>query len=380
MSRANPDHLNSFSSELINRYEAIELELLKQLTKRLKVKGAEGINEWYIERMNQSRLLNSKFYKKLEQNSGISSDLISKAIEETAKSSQSDIDSYLKQAMPVSNEMNNLDQIMQAYQKQVFVNLDNYVNQTLVNTMFGEGPIAKMYENVLNDVMANFGAGNITLQQAVEKSIISWADKGIPSTFIDKGGNTWSLERYVDTVMRSTLNRLYNEVRTSRMEEYGITTVKMSVLIDAAPRCAHCQGRVLDMRPINSNDSEYPSIYEFGYGLAGGTLGINCRHSIYPFISGVNVDREPNVNPEEAIRKSRVREKQREIERRIRKTKKNIIVSNELKSPSLEKYQALLRKQQSDMRELLKDADWLRRNYGREKVITPKDTLMKGSL
>lgn len=380
MSRANPDHLNSFSSELINRYEAIELELLKQITRRLKAKETEGINEWYIDRMNQSRLLNSKFYKDLERNSGVSSELIAKAIEETAKSSQSDIDSYLKQAMSVDTNMNDLDQIMQAYQKQVFVNLDNYVNQTLVSTMFGDGPIMKMYENILNDTMANFGAGNTTLQQAIEKAIISWADKGIPSTFIDKGGNTWSLERYVDTVMRSTLNRLYNEVRTSRMEEYGVTTVKMSVLLDAAPRCAHCQGRVLDMRPISQNDSEYPSIYEFGYGLAGGTLGINCRHSIYPFIPGVNIDREPKVNPEEAIRKSRVREKQREIERRIRKTKKNIIVSNELKSPSIEKYQALLRKQQSDMRELLKDADWLRRNYSREKVVTPKDTLMKGSL
>lgn len=380
MSRANPDHLNSFSSELINRYEAIELELLKQITRRLRAKGTEGIHEWYIDRMNQSRLLNSKFYKELERNSGVSSELIAKAIKETAKSSQSDIDSYLKKAMLVDTNMNDLDQIMQAYQKQVFVNLDNYVNQTLISTMFGDGPIMKMYENILNDTMANFGAGNITLQQAIEKAIISWADKGIPSTFIDKGGNTWSLERYVDTVMRSTLNRLYNEVRTSRMEEYGVTTVKMSVLLDAAPRCAHCQGRVLDMRPINQNDSEYPSIYEFGYGLAGGTLGINCRHSIYPFIPGVNIDREPKVNPDEAIRKSRVREKQREIERRIRKTKKNIIVSNELKSPSLEKYQALLRKQQSDMRELLKDADWLRRNYGREKVVTPKDTLMKGSL
>lgn len=380
MSRANPDHLNSFSSELINRYEAIELELLKQITRRLKAKETEGVNEWYIDRMNQSRLLNSKFYKDLERNSGVSSELIAKAIEETAKSSQSDIDSYLKQAMSVDTNMNDLDQIMQAYQKQVFVNLDNYVNQTLVSTMFGDGPIMKMYENILNDTMANFGAGNTTLQQAIEKAIISWADKGIPSTFIDKGGNTWSLERYVDTVMRSTLNRLYNEVRTSRMEEYGVTTVKMSVLLDAAPRCAHCQGRVLDMRPISQNDSEYPSIYEFGYGLAGGTLGINCRHSIYPFIPGVNIDREPKVNPEEAIRKSRVREKQREIERRIRKTKKNIIVSNELKSPSIEKYQALLRKQQSDMRELLKDADWLRRNYSREKVVTPKDTLMKGSL
>lgn len=380
MSRANPDHLNAFSSELVNRYAAIELELLKQLTRRLKAKGTEGINEWYVERMNQSRLLNNDFYKLLEETTGISKELIEQAVEKTAMQSQKDIDSYISQAMPISEGMNDLDQIMQAYQNQVFINLDNYVNQTLVSTMFGQGPIMKMYENVLNDVMASFGAGNITLQQAIEKAILDWANKGIPSTFIDKGGNTWSLERYVDTVMRSTLNRLYNEVRTSRMNEFGITTVKMSVIYDAAERCAHCQGKVLDMRQQRLNDSGYPSIYDYGYGFAGGTLGINCRHSIYPFIPGVNIDREPQIDPQEAIERSKVREKQRELERRIRKTKKNIIISKELGSKSLESYELLLRKQQKDMRELLKGADWLKRNYGREKVITPVKTIMEGAL
>lgn len=377
MSRADEDAMNWYSADLINRYEAIELELLEQLTRRLKTNGTEGINEWYVSRMSQSRMLDDKFYKKLEALTDVSSDLIKEAIEETANSSKSNTDYYLKQAMPVHEQMNDLDMIMKAYQNQVFINLNNYVNQTLLSTMFGEGPIMKMYENILNDVMASFGAGNITLQQAIEKSIIEWAKKGIPSTFIDKGGNTWSLERYVDTVMKSTLNRLYNEVRTERMAEFGIHTVQMSVLVDAAPRCAYCQGKVLDMRPIGFNDSGYPSIYEYGYPAAGSTLGVNCRHSVYPFIPGVNIEREPQVDPKEAIEKSKVRDKQREIERRIRKTKKNIIISKELGSPSLEKYQVLLRKQQADMRELLKDADWLRRNYGREKVITPVDTIMK---
>lgn len=380
MSRANPDYLNSFSNELIKRYEAIEIELLSQMTRRLKAKGTESINEWYLERMAESRLLNDQFYKKLAENADVSTQLIKDAVEKTAKDSQKDIDYYIKQAMPVNDQMTNLDQIMKAYQNQVFINIDNYVNQTLVSTMFGHGPIMKMYENVLNDTMANFGAGNITLQQAIEKSIIDWASKGIPSTFIDKGGYTWSLERYVDTVMRSTLNRLYNEVRTSRMNEFGITTVKMSVLMDAALRCAHCQGKILDMRPIQENDSEYESIYEYGYGTAGGTLGINCRHAIYPFIPGVNIDREPHVDPKESIERSKVRDAQRELERRIRKTKKNIIISKELGSPSLHTYQVLLKKQQADMRNLLEGKDWLRRNYGREKVITPKETIMRGAL
>ncbi|MGX6979110.1 phage minor capsid protein [Vagococcus elongatus] len=378
MSRADQDRLNWHSADLINRYEAIELEIFKQIANRLKSRGTEGINEWYLERMAETRLFDSKLYQELAEVTGMSEELIKKAVEETARQSHKDIDYYLKQALPVTEEMNNLDQIMKAYQDQVFINLNNYVNQTLISTMFGEGPIMKMYENVLNDTMASFASGNITLKQAIEKSILDWASKGIPSAFIDRGGHTWSLERYVDVVMRSTLNRVYNQVRTDRMDEFGVHTVKMSSLYDAAPRCAHCQGQVLDMRPIVLNDSEYPSIYEFGYGEASGTLGINCRHSIFPFIPGVNIDREPTINPEEAIERSKVRDKQREIERRIRKTKKNVIVLKELNSSSVEKYQLLLRKQQAEMRKLLAGADWLSRNYGREKVITPKEVLMRG--
>ena len=109
--------------------------------------------------------------------------------------------------------------------------------------------------------------------------------KGIDTAFVDRGGNVWTLERYAETVIRSTVNRTYNELRMSRMEEYGIDLVLVSSLPDPREACSLIQGKVASIKPIAENDSKYPSIYEFGYGEPDGLRGINCRH-MFPFVEG----------------------------------------------------------------------------------------------
>lgn len=377
MSRITPYQMDFYSSHTVELYRALEQEIFNQIAKRLKTNGKADILDWQVDKLNQLHMLNEDVIKELAKVSGVASKEIEKRIKEIGHAAIFNTDQELKGHFELKDIPSDLDEVLKAYTNQTFIEVDNFVNQTLVSTTYGRGSISKMYEDIINKTTAKFITGTLTLDKAIEQSILEWADKGIESGFIDKGGHTWSLERYMDTVLRSTLNNTYNELRTSRMAEYGVHTVIMSTVYDSAARCAHCQGKVLDMRPIGQNDSGYPSIYEFGYKKPGGTLGVNCRHSIIPFIPGVNENNQPKINPREAIERSVVRKKQRDIERRIVKTKKNIIILTELGSDSLPRYEATLRKQQANMRELLSDADWLSRNYKREKVYTPKHILMK---
>ncbi|WP_010054061.1 phage minor capsid protein [Carnobacterium maltaromaticum] len=378
MSRITPYQMDFAVSRTVNLYRALELEIFKQIAKQLKTSGEPNISDWRLDKMNQLQMLNKQTIKELAKVSGLAAEDIESKIHDAGYQTIGDIDKELKGHYEIKPLPTNIDSIMESITKQTFLELDNFVNQTLVSTQYGQGYVSKMYENIINEVAGKFITGTITLDKAIEQSVMQWAKKGVESNFIDKGGHTWSLERYVDTVMRSTLNRTYNELRTSRMAEYGINTVIMSTVYDSAARCAFCQGKVLDMRPISQNDSEYPSIYEFGYGKPGGTLGINCRHSIFPFIPGVSTNNQPQINPKQAIERSIVRTKQRDIERKIVKTKKNIAILEALNSDNLPKYKELLKKQQGQMRELLGDADWLSRNYKREKMYTPTEILTKG--
>lgn len=379
MPRKTTEQLNLYTAKASNLYRALELSVFEQIAKRLKFKGNESILEWQARAMSDLGLINNHTIKELSAVSGRSVKQIELMLEEVGYSAVTDIDKVVKDVgYVIKDTPNNIDNIMRAYAEQTFLELDNFVNQTLVTTNFGTGKVTQMYQDIINKTMAEFNTGILTRQQALEKTILQWADKGIPSSFVDKGGNIWSLERYVDMVLKSTLNDTYNQLRTERMADYGIHTVIMTTVYDAAERCAHCQGKVLDMR--NPSESEYPSIYNYGYGQKAGTLGINCRHDIIPFIPGVNTNNQRQIDPKLSIERSAVRAQQRNNERRIVRTKKKLIITKELGSPRVEHYSQLLRKQQLAQRELLAKADWLSRDYGREKVYTPKEVLMKGSL
>lgn len=374
-----PLQLDLYTSNIVDIYRALEVEIFEQIAKRLKVKGHVHVLEWQVEKLAQLNMLNRSTLKELSKVSGRSVDEIKKIISEAGYGATRDVDKQLEKVFDPKPLPNDLDHVLTGYFNQTWLEMDNLVNQTLLTTQYGKGSVARLYESIINETTAKVLSGVQTHQKALEETILKWADKGIDSGFVDKGGHTWSLERYVDTVLRSTVNNTYNKMTTARMAEYDVYTVIMTSVVDAAPRCASCQGRVLDIRPVSQADSGYPSIYEFGYGRAGGTLGVNCRHRIIAFVPGINTNNQPQYDSEEIEKRYKMRQAQRTIERRIRKTKKNIVITEALGSDKLDHYTKLLKAQQLQMRELLKkaDASQLSRNYKREKVVTPKETILK---
>jgi len=366
-----------YTDPTMDIYRSLEVEIFRSIIKRLKRRGKVNINQWQLEALQEFGMVNNEVIQLLSSYSGLATHQIEKAISDSAKLAIKDVDTALKPYLGDRPSNINVNNTLNAYKNQTFLEINNHVNQTLISTNYGHGTLSRMYNDIVDKTTANYVVGNMTFHQALERTIIEWVSRGIQSTFIDKGGHIWSMERYLDIVLKSTFNRTYNELRTQRMSEFDVYTALMGVVTDAAERCAYCQGKVLDMRPIGEAVSGYPSIYEFDYGEPGGTQGIGCRHPLWPFIPGVNVDNQPQIDPEESIEKSKVRNKQRELERRIRATKKRLIVFEELGSDRVDMTKSVLRRQQGEIRELLKDADWLRRNYQNEKVYTPKHLLMQ---
>lgn len=108
---------------------------------------------------------------------------------------------------------------------------------------------------------------------------------------------------------------------------------------------------------------------------------VNCRHLHVPFIPGVNTNNQPKYDAELNARVAQARDKQRRIERDIVKYKKNLMVAEHMGNQDKAAYwRQMIRKRQKAMRDLLDDpfnAQYLSRNYKREKVYTPLDTLLK---
>lgn len=362
-------------------YNSLEGEILRILTKRLRG-GSSNITVWQAEKLRDLHLFNDEVAAELSKLTGVAYAEIERMFQETGIEMVNDIDSYMPyQILPVPTT---IDNVMRGYFEQSWSEIDNYVNQTLVSTNYGYRSIAtSTYQNALNRTTAYFLTGMNTIDEALEKAITEMAQQGIRTTLVDKGGHTWSLERYVRTVLKSTSSNAYNQIRTERMGEYGVHTVQVTSHMGARDACSKIQGNVVDLRPPEALpiDSKYKSIYDgywnAEYGEPGGHRGINCAHLHIPFIDGVNTNNQPQFDEEENAEVARNRDRQRELERRIVKYKKNLMVAERMESANAEHWRSMVSKSQKDMRDHLKEnGKHLRRNYKREKVYTPLNNLL----
>lgn len=376
-----PYQLDLWSGNMSELYQSLEGEIIRIIIKRLK-RGSTDITHWQAQKLSELRLFNNEVAEYLSEVTNVAEKEIKRMFEDAGTAIVKDID----QTMPYSVKpmSNNLDNVMRAYHGQVWSEIDNYVNQTLITTNYGTGTAARAYTDVLNRTTAMFNTGLYSFEDAVERSVVELAQKGINSTFIDKGGHTWSLERYTRTVLKSTLGNTYNELRKDRMADYGVHTVLVTSHAGARKQCSVIQGNVVDLRFPNEipPDSEYKSIYDpmWGaeYGMAGGHRGVNCRHLHVPFIPGVNTNNQPEFDQELNAKVAKARDTQRRIEREIVKYKKNLMVAKELGSDKAAYWQSMVTRRQKAMRIHLKNnGEYLSRNYRREKVYTPLDTLLK---
>lgn len=368
-----PYQFNEYTSQISDIYVALEDELFRQIANRLKAppeQGKDYVLEWQIEKMQQLRMLNQETIKALAETTGIATEMIEDIFRDVGYGSIESIDQQLAKAKYEQKPLpTDIDNVLESYVKQTFREIDNFVNQTLITTNYGEGTVTRMYRKIVEETTAQVLAGNKTINQVVTETVIKWQQKGIETGFVDKAGRTWHLEHYVDTVLRSTVNRTYNDLRLSRMEEYGVDLVLVNSYSNARPACAKIQGGICSMSNPSS-DPEYPSIYDFGYGKPDGIRGINCRHILYPYVDGINENNQMQVDETKANEEYKLMQQQRYYERQVREAKRalNLAMVTE-DEETIAKFKKKVRERQGKVAEFVAEHD-LTRRYDKERVIT----------
>ena len=199
--RVTPNQLDLWSSNMADLYNSLEGEIIRIIIKRLN-RGHKDITQWQAQKLQELRLFNNEVARLLAEVTKVAQSEIEQMFQTAGNRIIEDIDN----AMPYATKPKptNLDSVMKAYHDQVWGEIDNYVNQTLITTNFGVGTAQRAYTDVLNRTTAMFNTGLYTFEDSLERAITELAQKGISSTLIDRGGHTWSLERYVRTVLKST--------------------------------------------------------------------------------------------------------------------------------------------------------------------------------
>lgn len=363
-----PSQLNIYTEPIVDIYAALEEQIFEMMAKRLKtIKNVtqDNVLDWQIDKLNQLRLVNTETVKRLSQATGVAEKEIRKAIHNVGIDTINSVDYELSNVYDKLSMPSHIDEMLETYVKQTFRDFDNYVNQTLITTNYGQGVVTRTYRKMVEETTAKVLAGTMTTNKAITDTVIKWSKRGIDTAFVDRGGNVWSLENYARTVIRSTVNRTYNEQRISRMDEYGVHTILVTTLPDPRDICSHAQGKVLT---TNDSDPDYESIYDYGYGTASGLRGINCRHSFIPFVPGLSENNQPKYSESDMEKNREQRQRQRYLERQIRDAKRSKKLSEILgDNEAVDKYNKLVRDRQARLRGFISDTGRTREYY-REKV------------
>ncbi|MFN6706686.1 phage minor capsid protein [Enterococcus faecium] len=374
--KTNPHQLTITSSQIQDIYMSLEQEIFKLIANRLDTKGitSDNVLTWQIKMLNELHLVNEATIKLLAEATGLAKEAINKLfIDQGLKVYDESIADISKgNANPVIKP--DIDQVLSGYAKQTFLDIKNTVNQTLVSTNYGEKSLTTdMYQQIIKETTGSVIAGTKTPERALADTIYKWRDKGIKPVLVDKGGNEWSLEGYVRTVVSTTSNRAFQSVRDTAAHDNGIRTFVMSSHPVSREACASIQGKLVTDRRKSFTDKEtgeyFESLYNHGYGTPGGTFGINCTHIKWPYIPGVNTNNQPQYDRQESVSNGKIQQKQRALERRVREEKRKLELAKELgDEQGILKYKLSVRKYQSAVKKIVNDNNFLGRDYAREKI------------
>ncbi len=188
--------------------------------------------------------------------------------------------------------------------------------------------VLDVYRRTIAEATAVSAAGNLTRREASQLAYARFVDQGV-TAFVDSAGRTWRMSSYVEMAVRTVTQRAAVQGQTDRLGRLGISTVIVSNEAQECRLCRPFEGKVLrtDSGPVG--EVQLPS--GTGSGLvtvdiaatleaarARGFQHPNCRHSVRAYIPGAT--RQP-AGPTEDPAGDLARQRQREIERNIRRWK-----------------------------------------------------------
>ena len=266
---------------------------------------------------------------------------------------------------------------LEAYTSQAISDL-NLINTTLPRS------IQKTYKSIVEKSVAEVVISSKSADKAIRDTIMKWQKKNFTG-FVDKGGREWRADAYARAVIKTTTFRVYNEMRTAPAKEIGIDTYYYSKKATAREMCAPLQGRIVTMEGMTHTEQgvKVLALSDYGYGYAGGCLGVHCGHYLTPFIIGVNeLPEDPDylkdLTPEQAEENARIQAKQRALERAIRNQKERLHIASQLGDDELITSERLkLRNLQGKMRAYVDQHGFLHRDYSRERLFSTQNSYEK---
>ena len=358
----------NLAAPIADAYMSVEERLLVRIARQISLNDDHQLNEvskWQIKQLAKHGLLRQDAHKIIAAGTkgipGNVADTVRQAIDDTlaedgiqgmwhnqrfAESAANAVKHYRNQAKNVYNQVNT---VMKYKAESTFVRAVNTVaekwqvlrNTELAGTSQGsilrktaeqrreQSEIANKQDvlNILNSNTAAVVSGAESRTKAVRTTIHEMAQKGIPA-FVDKSGREWSPEAYVNMDIRATVKNTALEAQFSTMDSLGQDVFEVSSHPGSRPKCRPWQGKLIsrsgrttEITDINGRKHKVIPLSQTSFGEPDGLFGINCGHRPRGVSDGLFRKSSFEYDDEEDKELYNKVCKQRELERRVRKSK-----------------------------------------------------------
>jgi len=275
------------SKEVEELYHDLTMQMMNNIIRRLKQRGTADLIDnpyiWQLEKLNDMHLLTEESVRDISKQTGVAERVFRDVIANEGYKIYQDSHQQLAQALKTNVKPNPLVQdSLNSLAKQTMFELNNLINTTMPKALQNN------YKKTLESVVASVVSGTKSHNKALSEAVLSMYERGF-TAFRDRGGKTWTVERYAQTVIRTITFRTYREMRERSADELGVDTFYYSAKSSARELCAPLQHQIVTKGVARTIKGERVlSLPDYGYGSPGGCLGINCGHYLTPFVVGVN--------------------------------------------------------------------------------------------
>lgn len=294
-----PTEIEALPSAMEQLYRSLQLNIMSDLTERLKANGEEIISaaDWQINRLYELGVSKDEIDSLIQSTLNVSDDEIDRIYDEVVKSGYARNEELYtskgKEYIPYA-ENKQLQQLVKAVKNQTKSEYRNitgslgFAVRNADNTL-SFTPLADFYQRTLDNGLMQIASGAVDYNTVLKKAVKAMTDSGLRTVDYASG---WS--NRVDVAARRALmtgfNQVVAKVNEDNAEQLGTEYFEVSYHRGARPTHQVWQGRVYSKKELET---------VCGLGTVTGLCGANCYHSYSPFMKGIDT---PTYSEEELDR------------------------------------------------------------------------------
>jgi hypothetical protein len=322
-----PKYIEQLPDNLVQLYSQVERDIIADMVRRITTYDFFiPAAEYQFQKLQDMGLLNDEIVKKLSAVSGISTDQIKLLIKEAgAEALKADDSIYRKAGLnPTPLDSNAALQAVLAAGIDKTSGVFQNLTRTTANTA------AKQFERALDRAYMQITSGAFDYNSAIRMAVKDLCGKGV-ATIEYPSGHVDYMEVAIRRATVTGVNQTAAKLQDTRANEMESDLVETTAHAGARPEHAVWQGKIFSR---SGTHPKYPDfVTSTGYGTGAGLCGWNCRHNFFPYLEGISepaysktelekMSAKDYVYNGQAMTEYEAAQKQRYIERQIRKWKR----------------------------------------------------------